>query len=166
MSAAKLVGALLLTAAGALLGFERSARVKRRVSLLTALCAALGVMAEEISMLRTPLPELFARLAGRGPEETRSFFTSLCTDGGEMLSGRWSACVNALPLGAEEREALHALGMSLGRYDARSQCAQIEYVLSQLRREAERARCERDGKAGTYLGLGLSLGAMAAVILL
>lgn len=166
MNAARIAGALLLAAAGAAIGFERSARVKRRASLLSALCAALGVMAEEISLLRTPLPELFSRLAVNGPEETRGFFASLTAADGSPLSGRWSVCVNALPVGAEEKEALNALGMSLGRYDAQSQCAQIEYTRALLQQMTEQARCERDGKAKTYVGLGLSLGAMLAVILL
>lgn len=166
MSAVKIAGALLMAFAGAALGFERSARVKRRARLLSALCAALGVMAEEISLLRTPLPELFAQLAERGPEETRSFFAGLSAADGSPLSERWSACADALPLADEERETLRALGLSLGRYDAVSQCAQIEHTRALLQHMTDQARSERDGKAKTYVGLGLSLGAMLAVILL
>lgn len=166
MSAARIAGALLLAAAGAALGYECGARVRQRARLLSALCAALGVMEEEISLLRTPLPELFARLAGRGPRETRAFFAALSADDDGVLLSRWSACVNALPLNGEERETLDALGLSLGRYDAASQCAQIGSVRAQLQRLAGEARAERDGRAKTYAGLGLSLGAMAAVILL
>lgn len=166
MSVMKIIGALLLSGAGAALGFERSAQVKRRVRLLSALTAALGVMAEEISLLRTPLPELFAGLAGRGPEQTRAFFASLSDTRGRPLSERWSESARALPLDGEARETLCALGMSLGRYDAASQCAQIELVCAQLRRMTQEARSERDGRARTYVGLGLSLGAMLAVILL
>lgn len=166
MSAARLSGALLLVIAGAALGLERSARVKRRVRLLSALGAALGVMAEEISMLRTPLPELFAQLAGRAGPELREFFATLSEPDERLLSGKWGECVDALPLLPEERETLRSLSLSLGRYDAGSQCAQIELVRAQIERLAQEARIERDGKAKTYLGLGLSLGAMAAVILL
>lgn len=166
MSAAKIAGALLLSLAGAALGLERSARVKRRVRLLSHLGAALGVMAEEISMLRTPLPELFARLAGRAGPELGGFFAALSEPDARPVSERWGECVDALPLLPEERETLRSLSLSLGRYDAQSQCAQLELVRSQLARLAQEARLERDGKARTYLGLGLSLGAMAAVILL
>lgn len=166
MSAVKIAGALLMAFAGAALGVERSARVKLRARLLSALCAALGVMAEEISLLRTPLPELFGQLAERGPEETRAFFAELSAADGSPLSERWSACADELPIRVEEREVLRALGLSLGRYDAASQCTQIEHVRAQLQRMTEEARSERDGKAKTYVGLGLSLGAMLAVILL
>lgn len=166
MSAARISGALLLVIAGAALGLERSARVKRRVRLLAALGAALGVMAEEISMLRTPLPELFAQLSGRAGPELSGFFAALSEPDERPVSEKWSECVDALPLLPEERETLRSLSLSLGRYDAGSQCSQIELVRSQIERLTQEARCERDGKAKTYLGLGLSLGAMAAVILL
>lgn len=166
MSAARLSGALLLVIAGAALGLERSARVKRRVRLLSALGAALGVMAEEISMLRTPLPELFAQLAGRVGPELRGFFAALSEPDGRPVSEEWGECVDELPLLPEERETLRSLALSLGRYDAPSQCAQIELVRTQVGRLAQEARLERDGKGKTYLGLGLSLGAMVAVILL
>lgn len=166
MSAMKIIGALLLAGSGAALGFERSACVRRHVRLLAALTAALGVMGEEISLLRTPLPELFAGLAGRGPAQTRTFFASLSDTDGRPLSERWSESVQALPLDGEARETLCALGMSLGRYDAGAQCAQIELTCAQLRRMTQEARIERDGRARTYVGLGLSLGAMLAVILL
>lgn len=166
MSGMRIVGALLLTGAGAALGLESSARVKRRAALLAALTAALGVMSEEISLLRTPLPELFAGLAMRGPVETRAFFASLSDTGGRPFSTRWSECARALPLDGEARETLCALGMSLGRYDAASQCAQIALTCAGLQRMTQEARSERDGRAKTYAGLGLSLGAMLAVILL
>lgn len=166
MSAARLWGALLLVISGAALGSERSARVRRRVRVLSALGAALGVMGEEISMLRTPLPELFARLAGRCAPELRGFFGALSEAEGPPLSDRWGECVDALPLSPEERGTLRALGLSLGRYDAAAQCAQIGLVRAQVERLAQEARLERDGRGRTYLGLGLSLGAMAAVILL
>ncbi len=117
-------------------------------------------------MLRTPLPELFARLAGRAGPELRGFFAALSEPDGRPVSGKWGECVDALPLLPEDRETLRSLSLSLGRYDAGSQCAQIELVRTQLERLAQEARCERDGRAKTYLGLGLSLGAMAAVILL
>lgn len=166
MSAARLAGALLLILAGAALGLERGARVKGRVRLLSALCAALSVMAEEISLLRTPLPELASRLAASGPEELRSFFAALSPPGGAPFSEKWAEEVNSLPLNAEARETLSSLGLSLGRYDAQSQCAQIELTRTRLERLTQEARAERDGRAKIYPGLGLSLGAMAAVILL
>lgn len=166
MSIARLCGALLLVTAGAALGLEGSTRVKRRVRVLSALSAALGVMAEEISMLRTPLPELFAQLSGRAGPELRGFFAALSEPDDGPLSGKWGECVDALPLSPEERETLRSLSLSLGRYDAPSQCAQIELVRAQIGRLAQEARTERDGRAKTYLGLGLSLGAMAAVVLL
>ncbi len=166
MSVFRLSGALLLVIAGAALGLERSARVKRRVRLLSALGAALGVMAEEISMLRTPLPELFAHLSGRAAPELRGFFAALSEPDERPLSEKWGECADALPLAPEERETLRSLSLSLGRYDAGAQCAQLELARAQLARLEQEARCERDGRAKTYLGLGLSLGAMAAVILL
>lgn len=165
MSIVRLSGALLLALAGAALGLERSAQVRRRARVLSALCAALGVMEEEISLLRTPLPELFARLAERGGEELRGFFAALSVSDGRPVSEKWGECVSALPLDGEGRETLRSLALSLGRYDAQSQCAQIGLVRARLERMTQEARSERDGRAKTYVGLGLSLGAMAAVIL-
>ena len=110
--------------AGAALGFERSARVKRRARLLSALCAALGVMAEEISLLRTPLPELFAQLAERGPEESRAFFAGLSAADGSPLSERWSACADALPLaGAQPGTLRRCSSVRADRAHARASSA-------------------------------------------
>lgn len=166
MSLMRIMGALLLVCAGAAVGLSKNLELKRRVRLLSALTAALGVMGEEIATLHTPLPELFHALAERGPEPLRAFFAGMEEEtGSRPLSELWEERTRSLPLSSEELDALRPLGMSLGRYDGDRQASEIGLVRTRLEALLEAGRAERDGRGRTYLGLGASLGAMLAVIL-
>ena len=78
------MGALLLTAAGALLGWDRAQEWKRRGALLRSLSASLGQMAEELTLLQTPRPRVFEKL------RDKPFFRLLHAGfGGEELEKLW-----------------------------------------------------------------------------
>ena len=166
MTAAKLGGALLVTAAGAAAGLRKKQELRRRAALLSALVTALGLMEQEVAGLQTPLPELFRGLARDGPEETRDFFAALAEKIGLCpVSVLWREQANALPLGEQECKTLTALGMSLGRRDADRQAAEIALTRRRMDLFLQHEREELRVHGRTYTGLGLSLGAMLAIIL-
>ena len=166
MTAAKLCGALLVTAAGAAAGLRKKYELRRRAALLSALATALGVMEQEVATLQTPLPELFRTLARDGPEETRGFFEAVATMTGLCpISALWRERANALPLGEQGCKTFAALGMSLGRSDADRQSAEIALTRRRLDALLQQEREELRVHGRTYTGLGLSLGAMLAIIL-
>ena len=167
MTAAKVGGALLVTAAGAAAGLRKKTELRRRAELLSALMTALGLMEQEVAALQTPLPELFRTLARDGPEETRAFFASVATMTGLCpISALWRKETNTLPLGEQAGKTLAALGMSLGRCDADRQAAEIALTRRRLDFALQQEREELRVHGRTYTGLGLSLGAMLAIILL
>ena len=158
--AAKILGALLLTAAGALLGWDRTREWKRRAALLRKLSGALGEMAEELTLLRTPLPRLFEKL------RDRPFFRLLHAGfGTQPLETLWTRAARSLDLGEGETEALASLGTVVGRCGAERQAAEIALVRARLDRAAEAAEREISGRAKSYPDLGACLGAMLGVLL-
>ena len=166
MTAAKLSGALLVTAAGAAAGLRKKYELRRRAELLSALVTALGLMEQEVAALQTPLPELFRTLARDGPEETRAFFAAVATMTGQVpISVLWRAQANMLALSEQALKTLAALGMSLGRSDADRQAAEIALTRRRLDGLLRQEREELRVHGRTYTGLGLSLGAMLAIIL-
>ena len=166
MTAARVFGALLVTAAGAAAGWRKKYELRRRIGLLSALVTALGLMEQEVAALQTPLPELFRALARDGPEETREFFAAVAERTGMVPIGvLWRERANALPLGEQGCKTFAALGMSLGRSDADRQSAEIALTRRRLDALLQQEREELRVHGRTYTGLGLSLGAMLAIIL-
>ena len=166
MTAAKVGGALLVTAAGAAAGLRKKYELRRRAELLSALVTALGLMEQEVAALQTPLPELFRTLARDGPEEMREFFAAVAEKTGLVpISALWREQADALPLSGQAGKTLAALGMSLGRCDADRQAAEIALTRRHLDELLQQEREELRVHGRTYTGLGLSLGAMLAIIL-
>lgn len=159
-TAVKLLGAALLTAAGALLGWERTGALRRRLALLRELSAGLGVMADELTALQTPLPRILERL------RNRPFFALVHAGfGGEPFAELWTRAARAPDLAPADREALASLGAVLGRYDADRQAAEIMLTRRRLDQSATVLEAELAGRAKNFTALGASFGAILAVIL-
>lgn len=156
----RLAGAVLLTAAGWLLGRRGMDALRRRAALLRAVSVSLGVMADELAALNTPLPLIFERL------RDRPFFALLSAGfGGEPLPKLWRRAAGAIGLDAKDAETLASLGAVVGRYDASRQAAEITLVRRALEGSACALERELNGRAGSYAGLGAACGAILAVIL-
>lgn len=156
----RLLGAALLTGLGGAVGGAAVRSLRRRAELLRELSAGLGLMAEELTLLRTPLPDIFDLLGDR------PFFCLLRAGfGAEPTAALWRRAAEALDIKQADREALASLAPVVGRYDAARQAAEISLVRARLDRSAQALEADLSGRARTYTGLGLSLGAMLAVIL-
>lgn len=165
----RIAGAGLIIVSFALFGAARAGDLRRRARLLAALAAAVELLRGEIVSRLAPMPEAARRLAEGGPRETRGFFYRLCLEleqlGGREFSEIWSACLGGLALREREREALEALGRSLGRYGAREQDAALARCLESLGAAAREARAEAAAGGRLCAGLSLSAGALLAIIL-
>ncbi|MCD7743448.1 MAG: stage III sporulation protein AB [Oscillospiraceae bacterium] len=157
----KLAGAALLTAAGWLLGWNHVRALKRRARLLRAICDALGLFRDELSVLRAPLPVIYAKL------HERPFFRLLALSNAEGMQTEalWRRAAGTLELAPEERETLSALGAYIGRYDAARQAEEIEDARRRLSRCAAALEQEIAARAKNFPGLGAALAAMAAAML-
>ena len=157
---ARLLGAVLLSMAGALLGHNRLAAQRRRAALLREISEGLGRMADELRVLLAPLPEIFERL------RDRPFFCLLHAGWGlEPTDALWRRAAGAQELTAQEREALASLAAVVGRYDAPRQAAEIALKRAELTAAAERLEAEIASRGRNYTGLGAALGAILAVVL-
>lgn len=161
VTAIRFLGGGLLALAGALAGYEKHAELRRQRQCLEQLCAALGRMESELNALRTPMPQLLAKL-----EDCRFFLLISAGFGAEPLERLWMRASEAQPIPKQDRKLLSTLGGVIGRYDAECQAGEIAMVRQRLAESAERIRQEMQQRSRRYAGLGAALGAMLAVLLL
>lgn len=157
----RLVGGGLLTLAGALLGWEKNAEMRRTLHCLRGICLALGRLQAELTALLPPLPQLFSALG----TDCALFAMVSARFGTEPLELLWREAVKALPLGADDARVLEGLGRVLGRYDAPRQASEAALVRDRLAASADALEREIHERGRRFAGLGAALGAMVAVLL-
>ena len=164
-------GLLLLAAGPAWAGFCAAARLGRRARLLRELAAALEEMEREVAFRLTPLPELFARLAAEHGGPAGALFAA-CAGGVVGLEERsmgqvWRQALGEAGLDLDRRSgsALEELGDVLGRYDAQGLRAALTGAAAELRAASAAAEREREQKGRMERVLGLTAGAVLAILL-
>ena len=167
----RLTGAFLLAAGPALAGFYAAARLGRRPRMLRELAGALEQMEREVAFRLTPLPEIFAGLAAEHSGAVGAVF-SACAAGTEGLERRpmgqvWRRALEeaGLDLDARSARVLEELGDVLGRYDAEGLRAALCGAAEELRAAAGQAERELEQKGRMERVLGLTAGAMLAILL-
>lgn len=167
----KWLGVLLMASGGMMTGASASARLQRRVRVLSAMLTALELLKGEIVTLLTPLPEATARIADMEQLEVQPLFRHLEAElpalGEQSFAVLWERAVDGsgLPFSAEERRCLLQLGESLGRFDADVQAAALSRCMQMLERFLADAQTKADGDGRLCRGLGLSGGLMLAILL-
>ena len=167
----RLIGAVLVAAGGALLGFQAAAELRGRVRVLGQLEEGLAILERELELNLPTLPRLLERGAAHSEGAARELFRG-CVRGLDRLdredfSTLWRRLLEKQSaLGPEGQAILSPLGDTLGRYEARRQ---LEALSAARRRLAElSARLEADSrrKGRVYQALGLSGGAFLVILLL
>lgn len=167
----RLVGAVLVAAGGAALGFQAAAGLGRRVRALEETAQGLALLERELELNAPPLSRLLERGAerSRGPAEAlfRECLRGLDNLDREDFSTLWRRLVSdCCALGSEGQAVLAPLGDTLGRYDGERQ----REALAAARRRLEElaARLEEDSRrrGRVYQALGLSGGAFLVILLL
>lgn len=103
-----LLGSVLILGGGGLGIFLQLREQRRRRETLRELERALWRMAEEIRMLRTPMPDLLRSLAASSGRETSAFFTAVAEGlaQGLPLNAVWERETAVLPLADYEKQEL------------------------------------------------------------
>ena len=168
----KLIGALLLTGGGFVLGMAASGTLADRVRGLSALTAALELLERELSFRLPPMPDLLEGLARRAPAPADRFFAK-CAKGLDELGEKpfdqiWSEALSGAPMGlnAEDAALLGELGGVLGRYDGEGQRQAVAQTRARLTERLQEARDERRRQGRVYGTLGTALGAFCTILLL
>lgn len=165
------IGAVLVAAGGALLGFQAAAGLRRRVRAVRELEDGLALLERELELSAPPLP----RLLGRGAEQSRGPARALfqgCVRGLDSLdrenfSTLWRRLVREQTgLPAEGQAVLLPLGDTLGRYEGERQREALSAARRRLGELAGRLEADSRRQGRVYQALGLSGGAFLVILLL
>ncbi len=165
------LGAVLLAAGCAWIGFRAAANLRSRVRALEETAAGLLLLEQELELDSPPLPALMERLAGRAEGPAGALFAG-CRDGlgrldEEDLPHLWRRLVRSRrELEEEARACLLPLGDTLGRCGGESQIRAVRAVRRRLLELAARAEEREARERKVYQILGLSGGAFLVILLL
>lgn len=169
----KLLGVVVLVAAGGAAGMLVSREYARRPPELKSILSSLQMLETEIIYAATPLAEALERVAAASDRSVASFFAGAarelrasggCT-GGEAWGRSLESFYPVNSLGPREMSILANLGRALGRSDREDQAKHLKLACEQLKREIARAEEEaaKNTRMWNYLGF---CGSLAAAILL
>lgn len=167
----RLVGAALVCAGAAGLGFGAAAGLGRRVRTVSEVRAGVRAMARGLESGLPPLEELLRNGAGAAQGQAGAFFAA-CADkirrwDGTAFSALWETALEgaALPIEPEEEAVLRRLGSVLGRYDAAGQRLALEQAAAELGEILDKARERQERLGRVYRAVGVCAGLFAAILL-
>ena len=164
----KWIGAMLIIAGCAAVGFIMAWAHRREERMLRNLKDALDFMSSELQYRLTPLPEL-CRLAG-GEQKNPVGETLLRLSGelnSQILPEVEYCMTNSLKdmdLPGRLQEGFRLLGQNLGRFDLMGQLKGMEMVQGYCDRELEAMGKNKDERLRGYQTLGLCVGAALAIL--
>lgn len=168
----KLLGAALVVGSAALIGNTVARNYAERPRELAQISSAFAVLQTEISYARTPLAEALTRACGtrRGAGARIFRVAADLIKGSELLPGEaWHTAVHRVygwsALAPEDRDALLAFGETLGACGAEDQLRHLALARERLRENEARARDEAERMARMWRYLGVTVGAMVALLL-
>lgn len=165
------MGAVLVAAGGACLGFQAAAGLRRRVKAVRQMEAGLALLERELELNAPPLASLLERGAKHSQGPARELFEG-CLRGlndldREDFSSLWRRLVEEQTgLPPEGRDILFPLGDTLGRYEAERQREALSAARRRLEELAARLEADSRRQGRVYQALGLSGGAFLVILLL
>lgn len=161
----RLAGAALVLAGCMACALGASGRLYARLVRQETLCRALELAERELSLNRTPLPELLERMARCGGKVEPCFALTLGSiEMGKSFTEAWSSSLAESELDAPTARSLETLGRILGSYDAEGQGAAVCRVREELEGRLPALREQARARRRVYAALGAAAG--GALILL
>lgn len=163
----KLLGSVCVLGGAALALAGQLQERRRRQTALTDLIGAFRRMAEEVRLMRTPLPRLLEQSAkGLGADAAAFFLTvSSALRRGENAAESWQKAAEVLPLSDRDRGAVAAVGKCL-KGDEESMCKGISLAIYELAKSAEESEKRRPDEAKRTAALYLCGAAFLVILLL
>ena len=169
----RIVGCILVVAAGAGMGFSVSMRLSEQIRILEKLLQMVICLKGEIRCGNASLPDAFYGAAGRMNGKYREFLISAAdrmkAGTGEKLSQICRECAeSALKkscLTHGEKDAFFSFGECLGYMDLEMQMRQLSLYENNLEAEILKRKAEVSGKKKLYQGIGILGGLLLAVLL-
>lgn len=169
----KLLGAVLILAAGTAFGFAKANAYARRPRQIRQLIHALQRLETDMTYGHTPLPEALLRMAGQlGPPLSgmiRAAAEPLLSASGLTAAESWSAALKTYgkqtDLSPNEREVLGQLGLTLGISDREDQAKHLRLAVSLLQDEEQAARDDQKRYEKMWRSLGALAGAFVVIVM-
>lgn len=167
----RMIGAVLVAAGAAWMGFQAAGGLRRQVRELRRMAGGLALLEGELELNAPPLAQLLARGAARSEGAAQEVFQG-CAAGLDRLdqedfSSLWRRQVGLrTELGPEGQAVLVPLGDMLGRYTQERQRECLSAVCRRLEETADRLEAETRSRVRVYEALGLSGGAFLVILLL
>ena len=167
----RLMGAVLVAAGGAILGFQAAAVLRRRGRAVRRMEEGLALLERELELNAPPLSRLLERGAAHSQGPARALFQG-CTQGLDNLdredfSSLWRRLVRErAELTPEGQAILLPLGNTLGRYEGERQRETLSAARRRLAELAARLETDSRRQGRVYQVLGLSGGAFLVILLL
>lgn len=158
----RLAGAALVLTGCMACALGASRQLYGRIARQEGLCRALELAERELSLNRTPLPELLAR-CGKDREPCFTLTVELIKKG-KHFTDAWAQAIAEHAPDATTAQSLEALGRILGSYDAQGQADAVRRVRSELEGRLPELREQARTRRRVYAALGAAAG--GALILL
>lgn len=161
----KLIGAVMIIAVCAYIGFAAGEEAKHRQRLLEETASALELLKSEICFSDTELKKAFINI-DRVTDTEGIFARAAERIEEEGISRAWNRAVESAGLDEEDEHVLKLLSSKIGKTDSEGQRRHIEYTASLLRERARDAKeiYEKNGKI--YRSVGFLAGAAAVLLLI
>lgn len=165
----KLLGVLLVVASCGGVGFQIAANHRREESALRQLVGILDYMECELQYHLTALPQLCRQVAKEFTGVPAMVFLDLALEMESQVSPDIGCCMavslekfKKIPV--LTRNALEALGKSIGRFDLEGQLKGLDAVRQDCRRHLRELGDNRENRLRSYQTLGLCAGAALAIL--
>ncbi|NLW59246.1 MAG: hypothetical protein GX073_02745 [Firmicutes bacterium] len=168
----KLIGALLVMAAGTMAGWLYSTLLQKRWRLLNALIQCFQWLETEVGYGSVPLGEAFARISGRVLGEANVLFSTFTAElqgaAGLTADEAWQRSLaqirEGLALKAEDWALLIDFGRTLGNTDREHQVSAIRQTIARLKHQAAAAEAECKKNERLYRYFGIAAGALVVLL--
>lgn len=166
----RIIGAALVIAGCAAVGFSIAAGYRREEQALQSLILAIEYMICQLRYGRTALPELCAGAADGSTGQVKAVLTELSRrlsgQSSDDAQGCMAQALEAVPkLPEAVQRNLRILGTNLGRFDAEGQLRGLQSVEELAQRDLAGLRCGLDGRIRACRTLGLCAGAAIAILI-
>lgn len=169
----KWIGAVLICAASAGLGFCLARELKERKELLAEYARCLLMLRGEITFGAATLPESFRVIGARAKEP----FHTLFAEAGRLLAacpqtslrtvweGEVTRRLTKIPLTSEDLECILELGSQMGHLDQNMQVTTLNFLLEQVKEREAQAQEAYVQKAKLFRCVGTMSGLLIVLLL-
>lgn len=166
----KLLGLLLISSVGAMLGLSASIKLKTRVQFLERYITLLKETKTRIRLSACDIRELFKGNTGYEPLDTMTDNFTDRVKGGERVKDAWLAAVSDScadrGISRIDRELIAEFGIEFGQSDIDGEINHIDMHISLVEDRLVQARSELTQKGKLYRTLGLFGGITVSLIIL